>query len=119
MKMGKLDESYQRSLEKLGISWDPYADQFEQNFALLGHFKERHTMVIFSFVRDYFAFTTLARATMDKQSTFVHSLIQFMFRYGKPHGCPTNRSTDALPQSWHGTEAVGSPSQDFPIPCTA
>ena len=41
MKSGKLDESYQRRLEKLGVSWDPYADQFEQNFALLGHVKER------------------------------------------------------------------------------
>ena len=41
MKRGKLDESYQRRLEELGISWDPLADQWERNFALLEQFKDR------------------------------------------------------------------------------
>ena len=40
-KTGKLDESYQRRLENLGVSWDPFADQWESNFALLEQFKER------------------------------------------------------------------------------
>ena len=41
MKRGKLDESYQRRLEKLGVSWDVLADQWKQNFSLLEQFKER------------------------------------------------------------------------------
>ena len=41
MKRGRLDESYQRRLEELGISWDPLDDQWERNFALLKQFKER------------------------------------------------------------------------------
>ena len=41
MKQGRLDESYQGRLDKLGVSWDPLADQWEQNFALLEQFKER------------------------------------------------------------------------------
>ena len=41
MKEEKLDESYQQRLEELGVSWDPFADQWERNFALLEQFKER------------------------------------------------------------------------------
>ena len=41
MKEGKLNELYQRLLDKLGVSWDPLADQWEQNFSLLEQFKER------------------------------------------------------------------------------
>ena len=40
-KKGKLDESYQRRLENLGVSWDPLGDQWEQNFVLLEEYKER------------------------------------------------------------------------------
>ena len=40
-KKEKLDELLRRRLEKLGISWDPLADQWENNFALLKQFKER------------------------------------------------------------------------------
>jgi len=40
-KRGKLDESYQRRLEAIGISWDPYGDSWEQNFALLERYNER------------------------------------------------------------------------------
>ena len=40
-KRGKLDESYQRRLENLGMSWDPLADQWERAFALLEQFQER------------------------------------------------------------------------------
>ena len=40
-KKGKLDESCQQRLENLGMSWDPLADQWEQNFSLLEHFKKR------------------------------------------------------------------------------
>ena len=41
MKRGRLDESYQRRLEELGVSWDPLDDQWERNFAALEQFKER------------------------------------------------------------------------------
>ena len=41
MKRGQLDESYQQRLENLGVTWDPFADQWERNFALLEQFKER------------------------------------------------------------------------------
>ena len=37
----KLEESLQRRLEQLGVSWDPQADEWEQKFALLEQFKER------------------------------------------------------------------------------
>ena len=40
-KKDKLDESYQRRLEDLGMSWDPYAEQWEQNFAFMEKFKKR------------------------------------------------------------------------------
>jgi len=40
-KKGKLDEFYQRRLENLGVIWDPLADQWERNFALLKQFIER------------------------------------------------------------------------------
>ena len=40
-KKGKLDESRQRRLENLGVSWEPLADQWEQNFALFKQFQER------------------------------------------------------------------------------
>ena len=40
-KTGKLDESYQHRLEKLGVSWDPLVEQWEQNFSLLEQYKER------------------------------------------------------------------------------
>ena len=40
-KNGKLDESYQRRLESLGMSWDPLADHWERNYGLLEQYKER------------------------------------------------------------------------------
>ena len=40
-KKGKLDESYQHRLEKLGVSWDPHTEQWERNFILLEQYKER------------------------------------------------------------------------------
>ena len=40
-KNGKLDESYQQRLENRGMSWDPLAEQWEQNFVLLEQYKER------------------------------------------------------------------------------
>ena len=40
-KKGRLDVSYQRRLENLGMSWQPFADQWERSFALLEQFKER------------------------------------------------------------------------------
>ena len=40
-KKGKLDESYQQRLENLGMSWDPFAEQWEKNFALLEQYKEK------------------------------------------------------------------------------
>jgi hypothetical protein len=40
-KKGKLDESYQHRLEKLGVSWDPLVEQWERNFGLLEQYKER------------------------------------------------------------------------------
>ena len=40
-RKGKLDESYQQRLEKIGVIWDPLGDQWECNFALLQQFKER------------------------------------------------------------------------------
>ena len=53
-KKGKLDESYQRRLENLGLRWDPLADQWERNFALLEQFEERegHIDVIDSHEED-------------------------------------------------------------------
>ena len=41
MKQGRLDESYQGRLERLGVTWDQFADQWERNFALLEQFKDR------------------------------------------------------------------------------
>ena len=40
-KNGKLDDSYQRRLENIGMSWDPLAEQWERNFSLLKQYKER------------------------------------------------------------------------------
>ena len=40
-RRGKLEESLQRRLEELGVSWDPWHDQWERNFALLERFKDR------------------------------------------------------------------------------
>ena len=51
---GKMEESLQRRLEQLGVSWDPYADRWERNFALLEQFKERegHCIVMCRHVED-------------------------------------------------------------------
>ena len=38
---GNLDESYQRRLENLGMSWDPHAVKWERKFALLEQFQGR------------------------------------------------------------------------------
>ena len=40
-KKGKLDVSYERRLENLGMSWQPFADQWERTFVLLQQYKER------------------------------------------------------------------------------
>jgi len=40
-KRGKLNESCQRRLEAIGISWDPHGDSWGQNFALLECYNER------------------------------------------------------------------------------
>jgi len=40
-KRGKLNESYQRRLEAIGIRWDPYGDSWEHYFALLERYNER------------------------------------------------------------------------------
>ena len=40
-KKGWLDDSFEQRLEAAGISWDPLADKWERNFALLEHFNER------------------------------------------------------------------------------
>ena len=41
MRRGKLDESRKRRLDDLGVIWDPIADEWERNFALLEQFKKR------------------------------------------------------------------------------
>jgi hypothetical protein len=40
-KGGRLDVTREQRLEKLGIAWDIYGDQWEQMFALLEQFKDR------------------------------------------------------------------------------
>ena len=40
-KMGQLDKCYQRRLDNLGMSWDPFSEQWERNFALIKRFIER------------------------------------------------------------------------------
>jgi len=40
-KKGRLDESYRRRLDGVGVIWDPIAYQWERNFALLEQYKER------------------------------------------------------------------------------